>query len=172
MTGSGDAAFTRSFNPYTSSVLNGGFMKGAIYEPLVVATVAGGGHIYPWLAQSWKWSNGNKTLTLKIQPNVKWSDGKPLTADDVVYSLKAGKQDKAMDIIGLYRAGLEHRLDQARRRRTRRNHAQDARLAVHRRQPEPAVRRAEAHLVEGRQARRRSRTRSPSAPARSRTSRA
>ena len=62
----GDAAFTRSFNPYTGSVLNGGIMKGAIYEPLVVATVAGGGHIYPWLAQSWKWSNGNKTLTLKI----------------------------------------------------------------------------------------------------------
>jgi len=105
MTGSGDAAFTRSFNPYTSSVLNGGFMKGAIYEPLVVATVAGGGHIYPWLAQSWKWSNGNKTLTLQIQPNVKWSDGKPLTAADVVYSLKAGKQDKVMDIIGLYRTG-------------------------------------------------------------------
>ena len=50
MTGSGDAAFTRSFNPYTGSVLNGGFMKGAIYEPLVIATVAGGGHVYPWLA--------------------------------------------------------------------------------------------------------------------------
>jgi peptide/nickel transport system substrate-binding protein len=105
MTGSGDAAFTRSFNPYTGSVLNGGFMKGAIYEPLVIATVAGGGHIYPWLATSWKWSNGNKTLTLQIAKNVKWSDGQPLTAADVVYSLKAGKQDKAMDIIGLYRTG-------------------------------------------------------------------
>ena len=107
MTGSGDAAFTRSFNPYTGSVLNGGFFKGAIYEPLVVATVAGGGHVYPWLATSWKWSNGNKTLTLQIAQNVKWSDGKPLTAADVVYSLKAGKQDPkhVMDIIGLYRAG-------------------------------------------------------------------
>ena len=105
MTGSGDAAFTRSFNPYTGSVLNGGFMKGAIYEPLVIATVAGGGHVYPWLATSWKWSNGNKTLTLQIADGVKWSDGQPLTAADVVYSLKAGKQDKAMDIIGLYRAG-------------------------------------------------------------------
>ena len=105
MTGSGDAAFTRSFNPYTGSVLNGGFFKGAIYEPLVIATVAGGGHVYPWLATSWKWTNGNKTLVLKIADNVKWSDGQPLTADDVVYSLKAGKQDKAMDIIGLYRTG-------------------------------------------------------------------
>jgi peptide/nickel transport system substrate-binding protein len=80
-------------------------MKGAMYEPLVVATVAGGGHVYPWLAQSWKWSNGNKTLTLQIQPDVKWSDGQPLTPADVVYSLKAGKQDKGMDIIGLYREG-------------------------------------------------------------------
>ena len=43
---------------------------------------------------------------LQIQPDVKWSDGKPLTAADVVYSLNAGKQDSGhtMDIIGLYRA--------------------------------------------------------------------
>ncbi len=105
MTGSGDATFSHAFNPYTGSTLNGNIMKGAIYEPLVVATVAGGGHIYPWLAQSWKWSNGNKTLTLQIVKNAKWSDGKPLTAADVVYSLTAGKQDKTMDIIGLTRAG-------------------------------------------------------------------
>src|SRR5437868_329854 len=59
MTGSGDAAFTHSFNPYTGPTLNGNIMKGAIYEPLLVASVAGGGHVYPWLASSWKWSNAN-----------------------------------------------------------------------------------------------------------------
>ncbi len=75
MTGSGDAAFTHSFNPYTGPTLNGNIMKGAIYEPLLVATVAGGGHVYPWLASSWKWSNANKTLTLQIVKNAKWSDG-------------------------------------------------------------------------------------------------
>jgi peptide/nickel transport system substrate-binding protein len=105
MTGSGDAAFTHAFNPYTGPTLNGNIMKGAIYEPLVVATVAGGGHIYPWLASSWKWTNANKTLTLQIVKNAKWSDGQPLTAADVVYSLTAGKQDKVMDIIGLTRPG-------------------------------------------------------------------
>ncbi len=57
MTGSGDAAFTHSFNPFTGPTLNGNIMKGAIYEPLLVASVAGGGHVYPWLASSWKWSN-------------------------------------------------------------------------------------------------------------------
>ena len=51
MTGSGDPAFVRNFNPYTATTLpSGGFVKGAFYEPLVIATAAGGGHLYPWLA--------------------------------------------------------------------------------------------------------------------------
>jgi len=66
----------------------------------VIATVAGGGHLYPWLASSWKWSNGNKQLTLSLRKGVKWTDGKPLTSKDVVYSLTAGRQDKTMDMIG------------------------------------------------------------------------
>jgi peptide/nickel transport system substrate-binding protein len=106
MTGSGDPAFTKNFNPYTATGLpSGAFVKGAFYEPLIITTAAGGGHVYPWLARSWKWSNGNKTLTLNIAKNAKWSDGQPLTALDVVYSLVAGKQDKTMDIIGVTREG-------------------------------------------------------------------
>jgi peptide/nickel transport system substrate-binding protein len=106
MTGSGDPAFTKNFNPYTAQSLpSGGFVRGAFYEPLIITTAAGGGHQYPWLARSWKWSNGNKTLTLALQRGVKWSDGKPLTSADVVYSLTAGNQDKVMDVIGLTRAG-------------------------------------------------------------------
>ena len=146
-------------------------MKGAIYEPLVVATVAGGGHVYPWLAQSWKWSNGNKTLTLQIAAE-----------RQVVGRQAADRRRRRLQPHGR-QAGQgdghhrplprrhEHRLDQARRAERRRDHAEDAGLAVHRRQPEPAVRRAEAHLVEGREARRRSRTRTRSARARSPRSR-
>jgi peptide/nickel transport system substrate-binding protein len=102
MTGSGDPAFVRNFNPYTATGLpSGGFVRGAFYEPLIISTVAGGGHTYPWLAKSWKWSNGNKTLTLNLQHGVKWTDGKPLTSADVVFSLTAGNHDKSMDMIGL-----------------------------------------------------------------------
>jgi hypothetical protein len=51
MTGSGDPAFVKNFNPYTATSLpSGAFVRGAFYEPLVIATVAGGGHLYPWLA--------------------------------------------------------------------------------------------------------------------------
>jgi peptide/nickel transport system substrate-binding protein len=101
MTGSGDPAFVKNFNPYTATSLpSGAVVRGAFYEPLIITTAAGGGHTYPWLAQSWKWSNANKTLTLNIRKGVKWSDGKPLTAADVAYSLTAGKQDATMDIVG------------------------------------------------------------------------
>src|SRR5215211_2923896 len=101
MTGSGDPAFTKNFNPYTATGLpSGSFVQGAFYEPLVI-TPLGGLPAVPWLARTWKWSNGNKTLTLNLARGVKWSDGKPLNSADVVYSLNAGKQDKILDRIGL-----------------------------------------------------------------------
>src|SRR2546421_7502973 len=83
MTGSGDPAFVKNFNPYTATGLpSGSFVQGAFYEPLIV-TPEGGLKPVPWLARSWKWSNGNKTPTLKLAKGVKGSDGKPLTSADV-----------------------------------------------------------------------------------------
>src|SRR5436190_14692455 len=66
MTGSGDPAFIRNFNPYTATGQpSGAFVQGAFYEPLII-TGEGGLKPVPWLARSWSWSNGNKTLTLNI----------------------------------------------------------------------------------------------------------
>jgi peptide/nickel transport system substrate-binding protein len=105
MTGSGDPAFTKNFNPYTATGLpSGSFVQGAFYEPLIV-TGQGGLKPVPWLARSWKWSNGNKRLTLNLAKNAKWSDGRSLTSADVVYSITAGRQDKLMDRVGLTGAG-------------------------------------------------------------------
>ncbi len=101
MTGSGDPAFVKNFNPYTATGLpSGSFVQGAMYEPLII-TGEGGLKPVPWLAQSWTWSNGNRTLTLNLAHGVKWSDGKPLTSADVVYSLTAGRQNAVMDRVGL-----------------------------------------------------------------------
>jgi peptide/nickel transport system substrate-binding protein len=103
MTGAGDPAFTKNFNPFTATGLpTGQFVRGAIYEGLMVSP-EGGKPTVPWLARTWKWSNGNKTLTLQLAKGVKWSDGKSLTSTDVVYSLTAGRQNKVMDTDGLTR---------------------------------------------------------------------
>ena len=119
MTGSGDPAFTKNFNPYTGAGLpSDAFVQGAMYEPLIV-TSAGGLHTVPWLARSWKWTNGNKTLTLHLATNAKWSDGKALTAADVVYSLTAGRQDAIDGPHRLRRQGQQRRLGQGDGRTTR-----------------------------------------------------
>lgn len=41
----------------------------------------------PSLAKSWEISPDAKTYTFKLQEGVKWHDGKPFSADDVVFSL-------------------------------------------------------------------------------------
>jgi peptide/nickel transport system substrate-binding protein len=105
MTGAGDPAFVKNFNPYTATGLpSGTVVQGAFYEPLIV-TGEGGLKPVPWLARSWAWSNGNKTLTLKLTTAAKWSDGQALTSADVVYSLTAGRQNAVMDRVGLTGAG-------------------------------------------------------------------
>jgi peptide/nickel transport system substrate-binding protein len=37
------------------------------------------------LADEPKWSNGDKTVTITLKSNYKWSDGKPLTSQDVLF---------------------------------------------------------------------------------------
>jgi len=101
MTGSGDPAFTRNFNPFTGTGLpSGTIVQGAFYEPLLI-TPEGKTSPQPWLARSYSWTNRNRTLRLNLVHNARWSDGKALTSADVVYSLTAGRQDKIMDRVGL-----------------------------------------------------------------------
>src|SRR5215471_15261224 len=41
----------------------------------------------PLLAKSWSLSDDKKTYTFKLQDNVKFHDGQPMTADDVIFSI-------------------------------------------------------------------------------------
>lgn len=103
-TSAGDLPFGRNFNPFSVAL---DFTSGGIYEPLVVVTAAGGGHQYNWLASKFAWSRDRKTLTITVRDGVRWTDGTPLTAEDVAYTLTAGRQAKVMDQIGLTRRGNE-----------------------------------------------------------------
>ena len=42
----------------------------------------------PWLLERWEASPDLKTWTLRLRKDVKWSNGKPFTADDVVWNIK------------------------------------------------------------------------------------
>ena len=40
----------------------------------------------PWMAESWKVEPDQKTWTFKLRKGLRWSDGQPLTADDVIFT--------------------------------------------------------------------------------------
>ncbi len=46
-------------------------------------------HAYPWLANDWTVSADYKTWTVNLRQNNYWSDGQPITADDVVFTYHA-----------------------------------------------------------------------------------
>jgi peptide/nickel transport system substrate-binding protein len=51
-------------------------------------------HTIPGLATSWKSSNKGKTWTYTLRPNLKWSDGQPLTSADVAYTINRSRKEE------------------------------------------------------------------------------
>jgi len=50
---------------------------------------------------AWDWTPDYKSITLTLRDGVKWSDGTPLTADDVVYSFQLMKDKKTLNQYNL-----------------------------------------------------------------------
>jgi peptide/nickel transport system substrate-binding protein len=93
----------RNFNPYLpTSGLNALWgAAGMIYEPLAIQNDVDPSQQRPWLATSWAWTNDNKTLTLHLRQNVKWSDGQPFTSADVVFSFNMIKKNPQINTGGI-----------------------------------------------------------------------
>ncbi len=94
------ALWTCGFSPFNGSdtLLSVGF----VYEPLVFVNPLQNGKTTPMLATSWKWGAGNKSLTFTIRKGVKFSDGKPLTPADVVFTFNLIKKYPALDLAGVW----------------------------------------------------------------------
>jgi peptide/nickel transport system substrate-binding protein len=77
-----------SWNPMQTCCYATGTI-GLVYEPLFRYDPLKDKYI-PWLATSGTW-NGKTSYTLKLRQGIKWTDGQPLTTDDVVYTINLGK---------------------------------------------------------------------------------
>lgn len=94
--------FLDNFNPFdtngTGYEVNA---QGLIYEPLLQFNSMKPGTVYPWLAKSYTFSNGGKTITFDLRSDAKWSDGQAFTSQDAQFTFNMVKQNKAINIYGI-----------------------------------------------------------------------
>jgi peptide/nickel transport system substrate-binding protein len=93
-------SFQDNFNPFQTGTSNPGTL-GLIYESMFYYNRVGPER-YPLLGKSTQWSNGNKTLTVTLRDNVKWTDGQKFTSKDVVFTFDLLKKHPELDSSGVW----------------------------------------------------------------------
>ncbi|HKD88784.1 MAG TPA: ABC transporter substrate-binding protein [Streptosporangiaceae bacterium] len=102
MESSPETTITQDFNPFVPTAAPQGMgATGLIYEPLLQFDLAAPPKFYPWLATSYQWSNGGKSVTFAIRQGVKWNNGTPMTPADVVFTYDLVMKNKAINLAGL-----------------------------------------------------------------------
>jgi peptide/nickel transport system substrate-binding protein len=88
----GTPSLVENFNPFQSTQLHGTFL---MYEPLEIPSPVNGSYT-PYLATGYTFKNPT-TLVYTLRQGVKWSDGKPFSAADVVFTFDLLKKYPALD---------------------------------------------------------------------------
>ena len=102
MESSPESSITQTFNPFVPTGAPWGMgATGLIYEPLIQFNLAAPPKYYPWLATSYAWSDGGKTITFTIRQGVKWNDGTAFTPADVAFTFTMMKNTPAVNLNGL-----------------------------------------------------------------------
>jgi peptide/nickel transport system substrate-binding protein len=102
MESSPETSITQDFNPFVSTVAPQGMgATGLIYEPLYQFDLASPSIQYPWLATSYKWGDGGKSITFTIRQGVKWNNGTAMTPADVVFTYTLMKNNSSINLGGL-----------------------------------------------------------------------
>lgn len=75
-----------NFNPYAPTVLHGAL--GPIYEPLFFFNKTADEEPTGMIGESYEYNEDGTQITVKIKEGLKWSDGEPITADDVAFTFQ------------------------------------------------------------------------------------
>lgn len=77
----------KTFNPFNTKDATSSTMADMMFDGLVT-TRPDTGEVVPKLAKSFEISPDGKTYTINLRRGIQWSDGKPINADDVVFTWK------------------------------------------------------------------------------------
>ncbi|WP_164015261.1 ABC transporter substrate-binding protein [Pyxidicoccus trucidator] len=104
------SAWVRNFNPLFAGAGSRWPTRAGIHECMEVFTPSTGQWV-PWLATGHAWSEDRKTLRFTLREGVRWSDGRPFTAEDVAYTFTLLKKHPALDAGGVWRFVSEVRAE-------------------------------------------------------------
>lgn len=108
----------RTFNPVVAQEASSTDVLSPIFEGLLEQNYLTG-ELEPGLAEAWTVSRDGRTWTFTLRDGVQWSDGTPLTADDVLFSLDAvfteGVQTSVVDLLTIDEKPVRYRKLDARR---------------------------------------------------------
>lgn len=88
--------FVRNFNPFNQTSARA-TTKDFIYEPLAIFNRLAGAKWEYRLAESFELADDLKSISFTLRDGLKWSDGEPLTVDDVVFTYDYLKKFPALD---------------------------------------------------------------------------
>ena len=96
--------YPEKFNYYLDNSVMSAELFGLMYESLLNSDPITAEYV-PGLANKWSISDDRKTFTFWIDPAAKWSDGKPVTPEDVIWTFKTIMDPK--HITGVHKSILE-----------------------------------------------------------------
>jgi len=76
-------------------------IEGLFYEPMLMFNALKANTAYPWLATDFAWNKDGTAITFTLRNGVKFSDGSPLTAEDVAYTYQVMKDVPAANRLGI-----------------------------------------------------------------------
>lgn len=88
--------YVRNFNPFNQTSARA-TTKDFIYEPLAIFNRIAGAKWEYRLAESFELADDLKSISFTLRDGLKWSDGQPLTVDDVVFTYDYLKKFPALD---------------------------------------------------------------------------
>lgn len=94
-----------TYHPYNATSTSGDKIYDFIYDRLVYTSYDG--TFSSRLADSWEQSEDGKVITFHLNPDVKWHDGEPFTAQDMVFAAQVGSAEASTVTRRSYFSSLE-----------------------------------------------------------------
>lgn len=98
---SDNGPFIDDFNPFGPSFNDPADDDPGVYEPLLIFNDLKPNAITPWLASSYAFSDGGRTITFHLRSGVKWSDGTPFTSADAAFTFQMLKDHPTINSNGI-----------------------------------------------------------------------